>query len=116
MIYQITLSQLCLAENPLNRLKVMIGARDFIHSNGGRTIEFKFSAKANEGINFCRITLNHSDLYDMEFIKIHRQPSLKRSIAGAKQKDPTTIEEYQDVYADRLKDLFEETTGLYLSL
>lgn len=115
-VYHTILQQLTQANNPCNRLKAMLGAKDFVHSNNEQTITFKFKAKSLQGINCLRITLNSMDLYDMEFIKIHRSPSLKQLMAGKTIKEPTVVKEVNGVYADQLKEIFEDTTGLYLSL
>ena len=67
------------------------------------TIGFKFTAKAKNKANYCRIKLNGSDLYDVEFIRIR----------GVNFK---TVSTHNDLYADMLKSVFETETGLYLSL
>ncbi len=78
------------------KLKAMIGARKISHDNEG-TLFFTFSGsrKANE----VRIILTPTDTYDMNFYK------------NGKHK-----EEYNDIYSDKLKPVFEESTGLYISL
>lgn len=50
-----------------------------------------------------RVTLEPSDTYKVEFIKV----------TGIKT---TTVAEYDDIYNDMLKELVEKKTNLYLSL
>jgi hypothetical protein len=84
-----------------NRLDSMIGIQSSCAIENGLQIRFK--AKANKGINVIRIQLNQNDLYDIEFLKI-------RGI------NVTSITKENDVYAEDMKRLIEQTTGLYLSL
>ena len=100
---QIALNQLTNSNNSLNRLVAMIGAKNFVLDEANYTIGFKFTAKAKNKANYCRIKLNASDLYDVKFI----------SIRGVNVK---TISTHNDLYADMLKSTFEAETGLYLSL
>lgn len=86
----------------LGRLKVMIGAKDFLYSSEDTYLSFKFM-KGNQGINYCNIRLNGSDLYELTFGKIRGH-------------NYTVIKTYDDIYCDQLKSIFESTTGLYLSL
>lgn len=94
--YRVVLQQL----GGAGRLAAMVGAKiTYDNKNQNVGIRFKGSTKAN----YVRITLNGKDLYDMEFLKI-RGTSFK------------TVQTYNDVYGDQLKELFEKFTGLYLSL
>jgi hypothetical protein len=59
--------------------------------------------KCNDGINKCRIMLTPADTYTVEFFRV----------------TGTTFErklEFTDVYCDNLPDLFEASTGLYVTL
>lgn len=89
-----------LASHP-GRLQVMIGAKDFVALKSG--VMFRFTGKNKISANHCKIVLNGKDLYDITFTRIH----------GTKL---TTKEVLNDVYCDQLTELFESTTGLYLSL
>ena len=84
------------------RMRVMIGAYDF--TAGAHSFTFKFKAKNEKRINACTVTLMPSDTYKVEFFRI------------AKKYDITTVTTLEDVYADRLRTVFERETGLYLSL
>lgn len=81
----------------------MIGAKNFMRDERNYTIGFKFTAKAKNKANYCRIKLNALDLYDIKFV----------SIRGVNVK---TVSTHNDLYADMLKGVFETETGLYLSL
>lgn len=97
------LNQLTNSVNGGNRLVVMIGAKNFMRDEATYTIGFKFTAKAKNKANYCRIKLNSMDLYDVDFIRIR----------GVNVK---TVSTHNDLYADMLKSVFEAETGLYLSL
>lgn len=88
------------------RLKAMVNARDWlILEDGG--LQFTFSGK--RGMNKCLVHYNADDTYTMEFwyCKLNKRTydytmDLKKS--------------FEHIYFDMLIPLFEETTGLYLSL
>lgn len=81
------------------RLRAMVGAYNLAADKSSLTFRFK----GNRKINTVRITLDAADTYSVEFIQI-RNFEVK------------TVTEYSGVYADRLRDVFEAATGLYLSL
>lgn len=91
------------------RLKAMIGATNFFHENDGRTLRFHFAMCKTAKV--VTITLNGLDLYDVKFIKPGRLSRKTFTISPAK-----VTGEFENVYADDLKSLFEEFTGLRLSL
>lgn len=85
------------------KLQMFVKGREFIaikgdHDLGG--LRFKFSG--NRKMNFCEVHLNGKDLYDVKLIKVH----------GTSRKVKA---ETNDVYAEDLRRVFEEHTGLYLS-
>lgn len=81
-----------------NRLEVMIGAYNFFAC--GNSFGFRF--KGCPRVNFCRIDyLPGPDLYRMVLLKY---PNV----------DP--VVEYENIYCDQLVELFEDDTGLFLSL
>ena len=88
-IAQIIASQL----GGLRRLNVMIGAKNAVNTGNGLSFKFKKSKK----INYVKIELNGLDLYDIEFGNVAKY-------------DYSVKEEFNNIYADQLKDLFEETT------
>jgi len=83
------------------RLRAMIGAKDF--SGGDNVLTFRFAARAKNGANTIRITLEPSDTYKVEFHSVRgRTVKLKGS--------------FDDIYAEDLIPLFERETGLYLRM
>jgi hypothetical protein len=83
------------------RLSAMIGANGYIGSED--SVAFRFKARAKNGANGFRVVLDPSDTYTVEFI----------SVRGSSRKVKDTLSE---VYAEDLKRIFEDKTGLYLSL
>ena len=88
----------------VGRLVVMVGAHQFSFQENGVT--FKFKAKSTNKANCLRITLEPSDTYKVEFLRVQ----------GGANAGVTTISEVSDMYAENLKGYFERKTGLYLSL
>ena len=85
----------------------MIGAKNLIsHSDG---LSFRIGRNSKR-INYIKITLNASDLYDITFQQV---PSVRQICNG---KEVKTIAESFDVYASGLKGAIERNTGLYTSL
>ena len=84
-----------------SRMGVMVGAWGFVGSPN--SLSFRFKARAKNGSNAVRIVLDPSDTYTVTFIS-NRGSSTK--VKG----------EFSDVYAEDLTRLFENETGLYLSL
>jgi len=82
------------------RLKAMVGAWNFIR-DGEKNVQFRF--KGSKVANHVSISLNSKDLYDVSFCKVHGD-SVKKE------------KHYKGNYNDGLVELFEEHTGLYLSL
>ena len=81
------------------RLNAMIGAHNFI--DHGNALSFKF--KGSRVATFCKITLDASDTYTVTLAKIRKWELCKEQT-------------FSGVYADQLRELIENTTGLYLSL
>ena len=88
------------------RLKAMIGAKDIYALDSGVQFRFMGSKKANK----VKIDYTPDDLYTMTFIKVGR---LNKKTFDIKV---DTVETFEGIYNDQLKPIFEETTGLYLSL
>lgn len=76
----------------------LIGAKKIIGIEKGLKIVYAAQSKCGDGV---MISLRDDDTYIMVFYSVKKAEILK------------TIE---DVYCDQLQDLFEETTGLYLTL
>lgn len=83
-------------------LSAMIGAHTFVGSEAG-SVQFRFRAKAKDGINFIRVTLRGDDTYRLELLRL-------RGI------DSWTKADISDLHAADLRRIIEARTGLYLSL
>ena len=81
------------------RFAFMTGSKNF--ANTGEGLQFRLS-RNKTAANFCIISLNGNDLYNVEFVK-----------AG---KGYLRISTMVDVYADQLQAIFTQVTGLYTSL
>jgi len=100
---QQTLNQLTNTNNGGQRLVVMVGAKNIVKSDADSFVSFKFMKGAKNKANYMKITLNAMDTYDVEFGYIRGMNYTVRS-------------EHEGVYDDMLKDLFENETGLRLSM
>jgi hypothetical protein len=86
------------------KLNLMIGAHSFFkgHFNNNPGIQFKFPV--SNKINCCQLTLDtESDLYHIKFMQILDLKVIDRGT-------------HADVYVENVRDIFERSTGLYLSL
>ncbi len=79
----------------------MIGAYNLV--GDANSLSFRFKATAKLSMNFCKITLTPMDLYDFE---------LGRVRAGKY----TQVYQVSGTYEDQLVKIFEQETGLCLSL
>lgn len=96
-----TLNQLANSINGAHRLIAMIGAKNLAKDEN--SVSFKFMRGAANKANYCKITLNSMDLYDVEFGKIH----------GMNYK---IINQVSGLYDDQLFSHFQDETKLNLSL
>ncbi len=78
------------------KIKAMINAKRVSHDNGG-ALFFTFSG--SHKMNEVRIEVTTMDTYDMTLYK-----------------DGTHVEEHNDIYGGQLQKVFEQATGLYLSI
>lgn len=87
-----------------NKFITMTGARNLFSLTeqlGG--LSFKLPKFSGVKVNYVKIVLNSSDLYDVEFGRIY----------GNKY---TVISKHSDIYCDMLVELFEKETGLLAKL
>lgn len=91
--------------NPTSRLMAMLGTEMVVYDN--KKCNVAFDIHGARKTTMCRITLNGKDLYDMEFLKKKR---------GVFEFGMETVKKFEDLMCDQLKDVFEEFTGLRLSL
>ncbi|MGR5347366.1 hypothetical protein [Vibrio mediterranei] len=88
--------------NPMQTLTLMVGAVHFVKSDEQNFVSFKFKATAKGGSNYCKVSLV-DDFYTIEL----------GSINGL---DYTVVSKQEGLGPDQLKDYFEESTGLTLSV
>lgn len=86
-----------------NRAFAMMGAKNLLGSED--SLQFKVGRNAKR-VTHIRVTLDPSDTYRVEFIRVGRAPMFKT----------TPVADFDGVYADTLHALIESNTGLYLSL
>ena len=95
------ISKTILAQLGGPRFIIMTGARDLI--GGDNFLMFRLPAGfAKDGINKVRITLDWTDTYIFEALKVYRGPEVKFD----------TIEKLEGVYAEDLQEIFTRVTGL----
>ncbi len=82
------------------RFIAMTGAKDFFI--GPKGVVFKIG-RNSKGVNYVRINLNSMDTYDVEFLQVRKFKEKVKS-------------EAKGIYADMLRDVFEQHTGLRTSL
>ena len=91
-----------------NKFRVMTGAKDFLGDD--KSLMFSLPSTRHfvkDGINKVRITLEPSDTYKVEFMKISRRKGVF---------DVKTIKETDGIYADVLPEVFSRYTGLTTKL
>ncbi len=86
------------------RLEAMIAAKNFMTTDDPVGLRFQFSG--SKKANICKITLLASDTYKFELFKYTR----------VKYAHCPVVYEVEGVYDDMLKSVFEQETGLYLTL
>lgn len=95
------IAQTILAQLGGNKFIAMTGAKDFV--GGDDTLRFKIP-KSND-INLVRVTLDFNDTYRVTFSNWNARKLAER-----------IVHTVDNVYADGLRDLFENQTGLYTRL
>ncbi|WP_224962767.1 hypothetical protein [Geomonas subterranea] len=100
----LTVAQTILDQLGGRRFTAMTGAKDFVGSEAEKSLTFRLPSNfANKGINRVKITLDWSDTYTVEAMKI------TKGRAGYITK---AIEQRARVYAEDLQKVFTEMTGL----
>lgn len=97
------------------KLKLMTGAKDFFSIEKGTGLSFKVGNNPKK-VTHVEIRLNGRDYYDVSFLNIRKTP-IKLVEPDFKQEPfiRKVISQHADVDCERLMDLFEESTGLYLT-
>ena len=87
----------------VGKLKMFVGAHDFVYTESGVMFGYKGSTKSNKIV----IDLTPMDLYDVKFFKINMR-NIEKSL--------TPVDTIDGAYNDMLIDVFESQTGLFLHL
>ncbi len=108
----------------VSRLQAMTGAKNFMYfdERGVKGVSFDFPNRGNKP-NHIKIFLDEpTDTYNVEFGK-KRAISWKRMARMHEEGKEASMSDFykitsthSDIYFDQLKELFERSTGLYLSL
>ena len=77
-------------------LRTMLGAGPFLSTQSSVRFRFRGSTK----VNHAEIHLNGSDTYDLVIGRVGGDPPF------------TVVSEHKDIYAEDLRRIFEEATGL----
>jgi len=85
-----------------NRAMAMLGGQAMV-IDGGRGLGIKWPHKQRSKGNYVEIHLDSDDTYTMTFYNL--------SIRAKKK-----VKEYKGIYADKLRDVFEDQTGWKLRL
>lgn len=85
-----------------NKFIAMTGSKYFACDNN--SLGFKVGCRCAKGITHVKITLNGSDLYDVDFLRVWSSNPVK------------TVATHKDVYFDMLQSTFTTETGLYTHL
>lgn len=87
-----------------------LGGRHFISMTGAKNLtahanalSFRIPTAPRNRINYVKVTLNAMDTYDVEFFTIRGANSAVKGY-------------HEGIYADKLRGLFEDETGLRTSL
>jgi len=87
------------------RIRAMTGAHKFVlTADEDEYPELRFKFKNQRGPNYVAIALTPADTYTMRFYRTRKWDLIPKGLP------------HLDVYASQLKPIFEEATGLYLSL
>ena len=84
---------------------VMTGTKNLVWDSPTCTLTMKLTIRNKIGAGWFRVQLNAWDLYDISFLKLNKD-----------RNGTIILKEMQNIYADQLRGLFEQETGLYTSL
>ena len=84
-----------------NKFAVMTGAKNFVDCGDALSMRI---GRNKTSSNYLKVTLNSMDLYDMKFSRV--------SPKGGER----SITEYNNIFNDKLVEVFEKHTGMYTKL
>lgn len=99
------------------RFMLMTGVKQF-NLEGDGSISFDLGSNGSES-NYVRVEYNYNkDLYNLVFIKRTRKKDKELSMPGFPIWDYkfNELKRYDSIYNDQLRELFEDFTGMYLTL
>jgi len=96
-----------------NRLKAMLGAKNFFSNDDGYSLVFQIGRGAKNNIKNIKITLDPLDTYTVVFTAVSKKKDIELKIFIPLIKE---VSVYSGIYCNMLKDLIENETGFYLSL
>jgi len=101
---KVALNQLTASNNGVGTLKMMIGAKNLCQDEKQGAVMFRFTAKAKNKSNYCKLTLDgRTDTYTMEFLSVRGMSVKEKGV-------------FKGLYNQQLMRTFENETGLYLKL
>ena len=99
-----TVAKIILEQLGGNKFRAMTGAKNFLGDDN--SLSFRLAGgggRVKDGINYVKITLTPTDLYDLEFSRI-------------RARTVTRVARETSIYADMLPEVFRLHTGLHTSL
>lgn len=90
-----------------SKLTAMLGVKNFLYDNSKNLLSFQFKGCKKANL-FTVIYDSGKDLYIMKFEKIRINKNMKFNTYE--------VNTFTDVFAEDMKPIFEDFTGLYLSL
>lgn len=100
MACDMTCAKIILEQLGGHKFIVMTGAKNFTGTE--KSLSFRIMRNAKK-VTHVKVTLNWKDLYDIEFVRVHK---LKVN----------PISEAKDIYFDELQRVFTEETGLHTQI
>ena len=95
-----------------SKFKVMTGVKNFLYAGVTETNKafwLRMDIPRNAGgVNRLKVTLNANDTYTMHFYK--------QRIKNYTEVIITKETKYENIYFDKMKELFTEVTGMYTTL
>lgn len=92
-----------IAEQIGHRAFMMLGAKNLLGDENSLT--FKIGRNV-QGVTHVRVQLDPDDTYTMQFLKVGRAPRFEKKV----------LSEASNIYADQLRKVIEQKTGMYTNL
>ena len=102
------IAETILAQLGGNKFTVMTGSKDYLAVENGLRMRLRKNAS---NANRLEITLNDTDTYHMKFMRV-TNGRLNRKTLEWKDGTVQIVKEFDEVYCDMLREIFESVTGL----